>query len=42
MNIYVSGGTSLNLNLNDKFTVVDDSQMATAKGLYEVGVRLEK
>src|SRR3712207_770143 len=42
MDIYVSGGTSLNLKLDDKFTVVEDSQMATARGLYEVGVRLEK
>lgn len=42
MDIYVSGGTALNLELNEKYKVVDDSQMATAKGLYEVGVKLEK
>ena len=40
--IFVSGGTALNLKLNAKYKVVDDSQMATAKGLYEVGVKLEK
>ena len=42
MEIFVSGGTALNLKLNAKYKVVDDSQMATAKGLYEVGVKLEK
>lgn len=42
MEIFVSGGTALNLKLNTKYKVVDDSQMATAKGLYEVGVKLEK
>ena len=42
MEIFVSGGTALNLKLNAKYKVVDDSQMATAKGLYEVGVNLEK
>lgn len=42
MDIYVSGGTALNLELDKKYKVVEDSQMATAKGLYEVGVKLEK
>lgn len=42
MDIYVSGGTALNLDLNERYKVVGDSQMATAKGLYEVGVKLEK
>ena len=42
MEIFVSGGTALNLKLNAKYKVVNDSQMATAKGLYEVGVKLEK
>ena len=42
MEIFVSGGTALNLKLNAKYKVLDDSQMATAKGLYEVGVKLEK
>lgn len=42
MDIYVSGGTAMKLALNDKYTMVKDSQMATAKGLYEVGVKLEK
>jgi len=42
MEIFVSGGTALNLKLNAKYKVVDDSQMATAKGLYEVGAKLEK
>lgn len=42
MEIFVSGGTALNLKLNAKYKVVDDSQMATAKGLYEVGVKLKK
>ena len=42
MEIFVSGGTALNLDLNPEYKMVDDSQMATAKGLYEVGVKLEK
>ncbi|WAW14837.1 ParM/StbA family protein [Peptostreptococcus equinus] len=42
MDIYVSGGTALNLSLDDRYIKVEDSQMATAKGLYEVGVKLEK
>lgn len=42
MDIFVSGGTTLNLDLDKKYKVVDNSQMATAMGLYEVGVKLEK
>ncbi|MBC2576455.1 ParM/StbA family protein [Peptostreptococcus canis] len=42
MDIYVSGGTSLNLDLDEKYSMVENSQMATARGLYEVGVKLEK
>jgi hypothetical protein len=42
MEIFVSGGTALNLQLDSKYKMVDDSQMATSKGLYEVGVKLEK
>lgn len=42
MDIYISGGTTLNLTLSDRYIKVEDSQMATAKGLYEVGVKLEK
>lgn len=42
MDVYISGGTALKLDLDPKYKLVEDSQMATAKGLYEVGVRLEK
>ncbi|WP_242961535.1 ParM/StbA family protein [Peptostreptococcus faecalis] len=42
MDIYLSGGTTLKLDLDDKYILVNDSQMATAKGLYEVGVKLDK
>ena len=42
MEIFVSGGTALNLQLDSKYKMVDDSQMATSKGLYDVGVKLEK
>lgn len=36
MNLYVAGGTALNLNFSDEFKVLDDAQMATAKGLFEI------
>lgn len=42
MDVYISGGTALKLDLDPQYKLVKDSQMATAKGLYEVGVRLEK
>ena len=39
-NIYIVGGTSQNLNLDDSiFTKVEDPQMVTAKGLFFVGNR---
>lgn len=37
MDIYIAGGTSLNLKFDDNFKVVDEPQMATAKGLFKVG-----
>lgn len=36
MDLYVAGGTALNLKFSDEFKVLDDAQMATAKGLFEV------
>ena len=36
MNLFVAGGTALNLKFSDEFTVLEDAQMATAKGLFEV------
>lgn len=39
MDIYISGGTSLNLKLNPNFKVVEDAQMATAKGLWLIGTK---
>lgn len=36
MDLYLSGGTSLHLHPDDKFKRLDDAQMATAKGLFEV------
>lgn len=34
MKLYASGGTTLNLSLDKKFEILEDSQLATAKGLY--------
>ncbi|WP_415333949.1 hypothetical protein [Clostridium perfringens] len=42
MDIYIAGGTSLNMEFDKKFTKVEDSQMATAKGLWLVGTRMFK
>lgn len=39
MEIYISGGTSKNLKFNESYKLVDDAQMATAKGLFEVAQR---
>lgn len=39
MDIYISGGTSKNLKFNETYKLVDDAQMATAKGLFEVAQR---
>lgn len=37
MDIYIAGGTSLNMNFDEQFKRVEDPQMATAKGLYLMG-----
>ena len=37
MDIYLSGGTSLNMNFDERFKVIEDAQMATAKGCWLVG-----
>ena len=39
MDLYIAGGTSINLELGDEFKKIDDPQMATAKGLFEVAKR---
>lgn len=36
MDLYLAGGTSLHLNPGDAFKKLEDAQMATAKGLFEV------
>lgn len=40
MDIYICGGTALKMDW--EFDVLDDAQMATAKGLYLVGTRIFK
>ncbi|WP_049043233.1 ParM/StbA family protein [Clostridium sporogenes] len=42
MNIYIAGGTALNMEFDKQFKLVDDPQMATAKGLFLVGTRVFK
>ena len=42
MDVYISGGTALNMEFDKDFKLVDDPQMATAKGLYLVGTRIFK
>lgn len=37
MDIYISGGTSLNMDFDKQFKKVEDPQMATSKGLYVMG-----
>lgn len=39
MDLYVAGGTALNLEFDEEFTLLEDAQMATAKGLFEVAQR---
>lgn len=36
MDIYIAGGTALNLKLDSEFNVLEDAQMATAKGLFRI------
>lgn len=36
MDVYIAGGTALNMTFDDNFKILEDSQMATAKGLYKV------
>ncbi|WP_461195319.1 hypothetical protein CDIF100009_03864 (plasmid) [Clostridioides difficile] len=38
MDVYVSGGTALHMTFDNRFEVSKDAQMATAKGLFEVGM----
>lgn len=39
MDIYLAGGTSLNMNFDERFKVIEDAQMATAKGCWLVGTQ---
>ncbi|MDB8790390.1 ParM/StbA family protein [Romboutsia sp. 1001216sp1] len=39
MDLYIAGGTALNLNFDEQFKIVDDAQMATARGLFEAAQR---
>lgn len=42
MDIYVGGGTSLNMKFDSKFKVIEDTQMATAMGLWLLATRMFK
>lgn len=37
MDIYIAGGTALNMKFDSRFKLIKDSQLATAKGLWLVG-----
>lgn len=39
MDIYIAGGTALNMSFDKKFKLVSDTQSATAKGLWLIGTR---
>ncbi|MCU9808382.1 ParM/StbA family protein [Paraclostridium sp. AKS46] len=39
MDVYIAGGTSLNMKFDKEFKVLDNAQMATAIGLYMIGER---
>lgn len=39
MDVYIGGGTALNLEFDNNFKVVEDAQMVTAKGLFDIGER---
>ena len=39
MEIFIAGGTSLNLVFDERFKVIEDAQMATAKGCWLVGTQ---
>lgn len=39
MNVFIAGGTSLNMTFDESFLRVEDAQLATAKGLFMVGER---
>lgn len=41
IDVFIAGGTALNLKFND-YTIVDDAQMITAKGLYLIATRMFK
>lgn len=42
MDIYIAGGTALNMKFDSRFKVLEDAQMATAKGLFLIGTRTFK
>lgn len=42
MDIYIAGGTALNMSFDSRFKVLEDAQMATAKGLWLIGTRTFK
>lgn len=42
MDIFLAGGTTLNLKMDKMFTVVEDAQTCTAKGLYLIATKLLK
>lgn len=42
MNVYIAGGTALNMKFDKEYKVIDDAQMATSKGLYLTGTKVFK
>ena len=42
IDLYIAGGTALNLPFDSKYKIIDDAQLATAKGLYLVGTKTFK
>lgn len=40
MDIFIAGGTSLNMEFNNEYILVNDRQLATAKGLYLVATQM--
>lgn len=39
MDIFIAGGTSLNMKFEERFKVIEDAQMSTAKGCWLVGTQ---
>ena len=42
MDVFIAGGTALNMSFDKEYKVVEDAQMATAKGLFITGTKIFK